>query len=68
MDLARVEKLKNEKIFTLSRQMAVEQSGTCSCACTNDGESSNATSCDFRNYNSEFDRGSDILLDRQEDI
>lgn len=68
MDLARVEKLKNEKIFTLSRQMAVEQSGSCSCACTNDGESCNATSCDFRNYSRKSDRGSDILLGGQKNI
>lgn len=66
--IARIEALKNEKIFTIPCKMAAEQSGSCSCACTNDGESCNATSCDFRNYNSESDRGSDILLDRQADI
>lgn len=68
MDMARVEKLKNEKIFTIPRQMATEQSGTCSCVSTDDPTVANATSCDFRNYNSESDRGSDILLGGQKNI
>ena len=68
MDMARVEKLKNEKIFTLSRKMADEQFGTCSAACSPDGAASNTTTSNSRYCVVQSCRGSDILLDRQEDI
>lgn len=68
MDMARVERLKNEKIFTLPRKMAVEQSGSCSAACSPDGAASNTTTSYSRYCVVQSCRGSDILLGGQEDI
>ena len=66
MDLARVELLKNEKIFSIPRQMAVEQSGSCSCPVHPDRDRSNGECVSYDH--SEPRRGSDILLGGQEDI
>ena len=68
MDMARVEKLKNEKIFTLSRKMADEQSCTCSCACTNDADPSISAADNNSNCGGELIGRVGVLLDRQADI
>lgn len=66
MDLARVELLKNEKIFSIPRQMAVERDSSRSCPVHPDRDRSNEE-C-ISNDNSEPHRGNDILLGGQEDI
>ena len=66
MDLARVELLKNEKIFTIPRQMAVERDSSRSRPVHPDGCEPDGLS--RSDDNSEPRRGSDILLGGQENI
>lgn len=66
MDLARVELLKNEKIFTIPCKMAAERNCSCSCAVSDDRDKPDGK-CRC-NDNSEPHRGSDFLLDGQNNI
>ena len=68
MDLARIEALKNEKIFSIPREMAVERNCSCSCACTNDADPSISTADNNSNCGGELVGRVGVLLDRQEDI
>lgn len=66
MDLARVELLKNEKIFSIPRQMAVERDSSCAGPLSDDRNGSDGQH--ICHDNSEPYRGSDILLGGQKNI
>ena len=66
MDLARVELLKNEKIFTIPIKMAAERCSSCACSLPDDRDKPDGKCC--CNDCGEHHRGSDILLDGQNNI
>lgn len=66
MDMARVELLKNEKIFSIPRKMAAERDSARSCPLSYDTHQPDGIS--GSNYNSKPYRRDCFLPDRSDDI